>query len=54
MDEITKEDLDKIRIEIERSMTVLAKLQRLHREITGKDHVMPVYLGIPKHLIGLI
>jgi len=52
--EITTEDLAKLKIEIERAMMVLRKLQSLHQEYAGRDHVMAAYLSVPKHLRDIV
>ena len=52
--EITDEDFAALKIEIERAIMVLANLQRLHRKYCGQDHIMPIYLAVPKHLKDVV
>ena len=54
MEEPTKEDFRALRVEVERAMVVLRKLQIIHREYTGREHVMPIYLDVPMHLKDVV
>ena len=47
---MTKLELFKLRIEIEKAITRLDLLQAVHKSETGQQYVMPGYLVLPDYL----
>jgi hypothetical protein len=50
---MTDKEFENLKLEIEKKMVELDKLQSIHRQETGQDHRMPMYLRTPKHLENL-
>jgi len=48
---MTDIEFENLKIDIEKKMVELEKLQAKHHKETGRDHIMPIYLRTPKHLI---
>ena len=44
------EGLNDLKIEIEKAMAKLSRLQQKHSILTGRPHVMPAYTMTPDHL----
>jgi len=43
-EDITQKELDAFRLVIEKSMQKVNELQRIHRSLTGKEHVLEIRL----------